>query len=87
MTFFIGGNSCGEAVSQNDLDLKLEKIPKKFGQHAGLNRASDVYVRKQLTFQGETKTFYILEGNEPKDFRDKILGKWDWVETDIYSLD
>lgn len=87
MTYFIGGNSNGFKVDQDNLDCKDSSIVKPFGPLTGMQRKSETYIRTQITFQNETKTFYIIDGKDHKEFHDEIVGKWDWVETDTYSLD
>ncbi|MCH7331855.1 hypothetical protein [Acinetobacter modestus] len=87
MMYLIGGKSNGEAVDQADVDLKSETVLKKIGSFTGFERATEVYVRTQIKFDGETKTFYILKGEKVKNLRDEILGRWDWVKADVHVLD
>ena len=87
MTFFIGGHSNGEKVDQSYLDRKEPSIAKSFGPTTGF-RETEFYVRKHVTFQGKTKTVYLLSGMNAADLRDEILSKWDWIhQVDGYVLD
>ncbi|MCL6245199.1 hypothetical protein M5F04_11710 [Acinetobacter sp. ANC 7200] len=87
MTFYIGGHSNGEKVDQDYLDRKEPSIPKSFGLTTGF-RKTEIYVRKHVTFQGETKTVYLLRGMNATDLRDEILSKWDWIhQVDGYFLE
>lgn len=87
MTYFIGGTSHGLKVKQDFLDCKDDHITMSIGALTGIQRQSETYVRTQINFQNEIKTFFIIDGKEPKDFRDEIVAKWDWVKTEIYSLE
>ncbi|MGB8808430.1 MAG: hypothetical protein WCD17_03575 [Acinetobacter calcoaceticus] len=84
MTYFIGGSWSGQEVAVEkmhnseivDFDEKLSFI--------GQQRKS--YRKLQVSYHGTVKTFFIIEGKKPIDFRDQIIDLWDEVKTDIYAI-
>lgn len=86
MTYFIGGNSSGQVVGQNELDLRQQRVPRSYGPHTGMQRPQEFYIRTGVSHEGTSKTFYIIEGSKPIDHRDQILKLWDEVKTDIYAI-
>ena len=86
MTYFIGGNSDSEHVSQNDLDQGSTRILKQYGSTNGMSRSSEIYDRTKVSINGDIKTFYIISGKHPKIFKETIVRLWDEVETEVYAL-
>ncbi|MBJ9956087.1 hypothetical protein LF296_11720 [Acinetobacter vivianii] len=84
MTFYIGGHMSGSLVETEEMDKA--QILKPYSPYTGIARPVCVYARRQISFQGTVKSFYILETEEPIVHRDQILALWDQVETDIYVI-
>ncbi|AUM25908.1 hypothetical protein [Acinetobacter pittii] len=86
MSLFIGGHHHGQLLSKDESDLKLESIPKQYGSKTGMQRPTESYIRTQVSFHGEVKTFYIISGKQPIEMRDEIINLWDQVKSDIYAI-
>lgn len=86
MSLFIGGHHHGQLLSKDESDLKLESIPKQYGSKTGMQRPTESYIRTQVIFHGEVKTFYIISGKQPIEMRDEIINLWDQVKSDIYAI-
>lgn len=83
MTFFIGGKFDGDAVGIED--LHKSEVGKSYGSGFS-KRPVECYVRTKVNFNGNIKTFYILDGEHPSAFKKEIVELWDQVETEVYAI-
>lgn len=84
MTYYIGGTWNGQQVSNEEM-INSEIID--FGEKLNsVGHQRKIYRKMQVSFHGTVKTFYVIEGKNPIDFRDQIIDLWDQVKTDIYAI-
>lgn len=84
MTYFIGGSISGQPVPVEELHKDAICDVNEKMRFAGQERK---YYRKlQISFHGTVKTFYVIDGKKPIDFRDQIIDLWDQVKTDVYAI-
>ncbi|WP_368568161.1 hypothetical protein [Acinetobacter nosocomialis] len=84
MTYFIGGSWDGKQVPIEEM-INSEIVD--FGEKLNsVGKQRKIYRKMQVSFHGTIKTFYIIEGKNPIDFRDQIIDLWDQVKTDVYAI-
>ena len=84
MLFYVGGHLNGQEVSSEDSFKK--QVGKPFGLKTGMSRPVEYYSRKQINHNGTIKSFYILNGIDPQEYREQILQIWNIVDTDVYAI-
>lgn len=84
MTYFIGGTLHGKKVPQDKLyDTNIPDWEEKLTTIAAKRKS---YKPLKISFEGTIKTFFIIEGAQPIDFRSEILELWTNVPTEVYAI-
>ena len=84
MQFFIGGHHCSAQVDPKDENKN--SICMLYGPRTGMERRKEIYQRLQISLNGTIKTFFVVSGENPANYKQQILALWDQVETDVYPI-
>ncbi|MEN8381594.1 hypothetical protein [Acinetobacter radioresistens] len=83
-TYYIGGVYNGQVVELSHLGS--EEILKFIEEFTAQDKETLLYKRVQINKDGTIKSFYLLEGAEPADYKELILNIWSNVPVDVYGI-
>jgi hypothetical protein len=83
-TYYIGGLYNGQMVEPSHLGS--EEILKFIEEFTAQDKETLLYKRVQINKDGTIKSFYLLEGAEPADYKELILNIWSNVAVDVYGI-
>ncbi|EET82085.1 hypothetical protein NVT87_13530 [Acinetobacter radioresistens] len=83
-TYYIGGVYNGQVVEPSHLGS--EEILKFIEEFTAQDKETLLYKRVQINKDGTIKSFYLLEGAEPADYKELILNIWLNVPVDVYGI-
>ncbi|EXE15308.1 hypothetical protein J559_0879 [Acinetobacter sp. 983759] len=83
-TYYIGGLYNGQMVEPSHLGS--EEILKFIEEFTAQDKETLLYKRVQINKEGTIKSFYLLEGAEPADYKELILNIWSNVPVDVYGI-
>jgi len=83
-TYYIGGVYNGQIVEPSHLGS--EEILKFIEEFTAQDKETLLYKRVQINKDGTIKSFYLLEGAEPANYKELILNIWSDVPVDVYGI-